>query len=233
MLNSGIYALWWENEELIYVGQSTDLSSRSRDHYRKMKCGVHYNVNVQAAFNKLGYPEFIVLEEEPNPYNLNKAEMYWIKELEAYNTSKGLNRTEGGDKRAPYLNKFSKIQIYKAFICIYKYKYTRLQTAARSRISTHAIKDLVQGRKYTWLKHLYPEQWKVLKLTGEENRKQNWKFQSVHSNKDVFLRSPFGDKVLIDRPYSELCAKYSELTPTGISRLVNGRALKFKGWNLW
>lgn len=232
MDNCGIYALWWEEPELVYVGQSGNLLSRKADHLRKLRYGTHVNYLMQRAFNMYGEPAFIVLEHS-NLSSLNKLEQKWIIELSSFDSEKGLNLSPGEDKREPFLSTFSKIQIYKAFICIYKYRNTRKQASSRSGVSIYAIKDMVQGRKYLWLKEKYPDKWEAMRSTGRLNMADNWKFQPIHNTTTcISLKSPSGEEVPVLSKYTDICAKYPELTPTGISRLIHNRARTFRGWTL-
>lgn len=52
----GIYALYWEEQDLVYVGQSQDIARRFTEHKRKLKNTSHTNYKVQAAYNLYGIP---------------------------------------------------------------------------------------------------------------------------------------------------------------------------------
>ena len=47
---SGIYALYWWEQDLIYIGLSQDLFSRKSQHYRSLKSSTHYNPKLQNAY---------------------------------------------------------------------------------------------------------------------------------------------------------------------------------------
>lgn len=50
-MNSGIYALYWWEQDLVYIGLSQNLSSRKLEHLNKLKNNRHTNYKVQNTYN--------------------------------------------------------------------------------------------------------------------------------------------------------------------------------------
>lgn len=83
----------------IYIGQTvTPLSIRKSGHKhetlkRNDKCAIH------KAMRKYGFENFTfeIIDICTTREELNKSEIYWIKELDSRNQKKGYNLTKGGD----------------------------------------------------------------------------------------------------------------------------------------
>ena len=83
----------------IYIGQSTNIETRWKDHVIRLKEGKHDNRYLQNAWNKYGASNFSfsVLEECPRDFGvLNEREVYWIKTLNALDHKIGYNIAAGG-----------------------------------------------------------------------------------------------------------------------------------------
>lgn len=76
MKQSGIYALWYEEQDLIYIGQSVELSIREKTHKSNLRLNKHSNYKLQEAYNKYGLPEFVVLEY-CSEADLDRLELSW------------------------------------------------------------------------------------------------------------------------------------------------------------
>ncbi len=88
-----------------YVGQSIDLKSRWKNHCSGRWTGVSL---IDAAIQKYGrdYFELVILEACQNINELNKKEIFWIKELESLSPN-GYNLETGG-RKGEIVNKITK-----------------------------------------------------------------------------------------------------------------------------
>jgi group I intron endonuclease len=59
---SGIYKLYWDNNDYYYYGQAVMIDKRIKEHIRTMTKGIHRNKKIQSIFNKYGEPQFVVCE---------------------------------------------------------------------------------------------------------------------------------------------------------------------------
>lgn len=93
----GIYCIKNENNGMLYIGKSNDISNRFYKHLRKLRKNIHDNKHMQNVFNKHGENIFSFhiikncFEEE-----LNEKEIYYIKKFKT-KTPNGYNMTDGGD----------------------------------------------------------------------------------------------------------------------------------------
>lgn len=57
----GIYSLYWEEQDLIYIGQSQNIERRFTEHLYKLKNNTHTNYKVQKAYITYGLPSTNIL----------------------------------------------------------------------------------------------------------------------------------------------------------------------------
>ncbi len=58
-MNAGIYQIKALHNNKVYIGSSTNLEQRKRDHFRFLRYGTHDNPKLQAAYNKHGRDNFV------------------------------------------------------------------------------------------------------------------------------------------------------------------------------
>lgn len=96
---AGIYIITCTRNGKVYIGQSTNVVVRLKDHIRRFKKGNHDNSKMQNAWNKYGASSFIsdVIEWCNKDFDvLNEREIYWINKLDALDNFKGFNISSGG-----------------------------------------------------------------------------------------------------------------------------------------
>ena len=96
--NCGIYKITNLKNNKAYIGQSTDIKTRWKNHKKELENNSHRNSHLQNAFNKYGEEafEFRILEETFEE-NLDDAEEYWIDYFDSTNPRKGYNLREGAN----------------------------------------------------------------------------------------------------------------------------------------
>jgi predicted GIY-YIG superfamily endonuclease len=168
MQNIGIYALYWWEQDLVYIGLSQDLHSRKLEHLSKLERTVHTNYKVQSAYNLYGIPDFIILEN-CSISELPAKEIYWTHEFDALRT--GLCIVEPGivgfgvNSNA---SKYTKFQILKTFSLLYKNKLSFKEISKRTFVNEGIISDISAGRVHLWISEVYPD--KHLAMVSIKNR---------------------------------------------------------------
>lgn len=85
----GVYALYWEDPDLVYVGKSQNIESAFKArHCRKAELNLHSNYKVQEAYNLYGKPLLIILDVCPVS-ELDILEIFWTKELNSLHSANG------------------------------------------------------------------------------------------------------------------------------------------------
>lgn len=80
MIESGIYQIKNTVNGKIYIGSSSNLTQRKKDHFRKLRHNRHSNAHLQNAFNKYGEDNFVfeVIEYVEDKNKLISREQYYI-----------------------------------------------------------------------------------------------------------------------------------------------------------
>lgn len=131
-----IYRITCTQNQKSYIGQTVDLKSRKRDHFRLLKQGRHYNKPLQRAYNK--YSELVfkfdVLERNIPFSQINDREKYWIAHFDSY--LNGYNQNAGG----------SDVVLENKIPCIWNgIKYESIAQAARAnRLTLGGMKNRLQ-----------------------------------------------------------------------------------------
>ena len=95
-MNTGIYLLRNEIDGKIYIGQSTNLSKRKRQHKNLLNNNKHFNEHLQKAYNKYGNVFKFEIIEYCSIDELDNREMYWINKFNTTNKKYGYNILNGG-----------------------------------------------------------------------------------------------------------------------------------------
>lgn len=95
---SGIYKISNKTNNKVYVGSSSFIQARLRQHKSHLLKNIHCNKHLQSSFNKYGLENFsFELIEECEIDNLINREQYWIDFLQTTNREKGYNKREKAD----------------------------------------------------------------------------------------------------------------------------------------
>lgn len=156
----GIYALYWAEQDLIYVGKSQAIEHRWNDHKASAKRGVHTNYSVQKAYDLYGEPEYIILEAVGLD-SLSIQEQVWTQELNALNKDNGLCIVPPNGFK-PNTSVYSSIQILKVFSLLYKKILSIGEISCRTKVNRATVKKIAIGKLHIWLKESYPNKYALL-----------------------------------------------------------------------
>lgn len=161
----GIYLLYFDEIDRVYVGQSTNITKRYTDHKSALRVGNHTNYKLQNAYNLYGFPKIQILEECASS-DLDRLEVYWTKEFDSFNN--GLNTCYPGKGAAGGTNnhnsKYSKLQILRVFRALYLLnKVTDLSIAKMYNVHRSTVTSIRLGNSHFWLKEKYPQQYSRIK----------------------------------------------------------------------
>jgi group I intron endonuclease len=236
MLKSGIYALYWDCTGMVYVGQSQDMSSRFKEHARKLRKGTHTNFKVQNEYNVHGLPEFIVLEHA-EIHNLNDLEIVWTSEFNSIKC--GLNLIEAGSVgygTESNNSKYTKIQILLAFRAVSSNMYyTREQLEEKSLgVLNSTCRDIYLGRSHKWLSIKYPFRYSLM-----QDRRSKWVLQGQSLQAQISRKGSARDSSILD-PSGNIhyisnireFAKEHKLNNAHLGSVLRGTRHNHQGWSL-
>lgn len=92
---SGIYGIFNNTNNKVYVGSSIHLETRKQEHFKSLQNGKHFSKRVQRSVDKHGIHnfEFVVLEECPSDILLAR-ERLWIRYYDSLNPKYGYNNID-------------------------------------------------------------------------------------------------------------------------------------------
>lgn len=165
----GIYSLYWEEQDLYYIGQSQNIEQRIKSHLSNLISNRHTNSKLQNTYNKYGKFHFCIVQKCTDITELNDAESIWINEFNTLNA--GLNILD--PRRVLYgsssgKSKYSKRKILSVFSMLYKTTLAYSYISERLDVPYTLIRDIKTGISHIWLKVEYPDKYKVM-----ENRPMN------------------------------------------------------------
>lgn len=222
----GIYLLSFNNDSKVYIGQSSNIERRCTTHKRELRLNKHENYRLQNAYNLYGEPTHRILEIT-SLENLTDREIYYINKFNSIKN--GYNITYPYYRKSDnfYLNnKWSKLEILKAFRYSYLAKYAKISykdIAQKLKVSIYLINNIRSEKNHLWLQKDYPFQYaKMLSLRNSEAR--NNKITGLVYK--VF--SP--TKEIHEFTSISKFAKLHNLDRGNLNRLINNRCFSCKGW---
>jgi hypothetical protein len=224
MSDRGIYALYWEEPALVYIGRAINTLNRFNRHINDLKNNKHCNYKVQDAYNKYGKPSLI-----PLSYDYSE-EALWIKEFNT--TVDGLNITSGGDGAGEGVDnsssKYSKAVVLKVFSLLYKSDLSYNFIKDKLSVPLSLVKDIAIGDRHTWLSSVYPDKYSLM-LNRLPSRVNSNSIRNKYTL--VLLKSPT-EEIHKITSIKEFCTEYG-LNPGNISSLISDRFKSSKGWTIY
>lgn len=229
----GIYALYWAEQDLIYIGQSQNIEARFKEHVYKLNSSTHTNYKVQNAYNQYGLPELNTIDECLLE-NLNSLEIYYTKEFESIN--KGLNIVEAGSVGYGVnsnASKYNKIKILRVFSLLYSTTLSYLKISEKAKVHISLVSDISSGKSHLWLCQKYPEKYEKI----SDNNAIRYKIRNLVTSYPA-IKSPDGVTYNITTSLTDFCKLHSTLKHSpvssgkGIGRVLRGDRLNYLGWTL-
>ncbi len=158
----GIYSLYFNSSNSVYIGQSTNIELRVTQHLAMLESGLHYNYKLLDAYKQYGSLEYEILKI-CNISDLDSLEIELINEFDSI--SNGFNITSGGSGggRGTEANPsiYTKQQILEVvdLLCENRVpKYIQSITGVGHR----AIASIQSGISHLWVKELVPDKWEII-----------------------------------------------------------------------
>lgn len=232
----GIYSITWTKENLVYVGQSSNIEKRFNEHQRKLNLGAHSNYRLQEAYSTYGIPQYSILEV-CNIDQLDNLEVAWTLKLKALDTSSGglcivTPGKSGGSGVNHGSSKYSKFSILKVFSLLYRTKLSSKDISNKAKVLRPTVTAIMLGTQHIWLQEQYPNQYTQM-LSRE---KMLHRPTLASKGTSVSFISPEGLEYSNITSIKEFCEKLSWTTHSlktmtvGFSKLNTGTAKSYLGW---
>lgn len=236
-MTCGIYALYWEEQDLIYIGLSQNIEDRFKEHIRDMVRGNHSNYLIQGTYFSYGKPSLTQILEECIISELNSAEVYWTKAFSALKSKVGLcliepgNNVYGTNSRN---SKYTRRQILKVFSLLYKSTIAHKDVAKRAKVPKNLVDDIACRSSHLWLRESYPDKYRTLL----ENKDTRYTLRNTYKKSYPCIVSPEGTEFNIQN-LGEFCREHDDfnsnplkVSKAGISRVLNKTRKSYLGWKL-
>ena len=98
-MNSGIYSILNESNNLIYIGSTNNLTHRKNQHFSLLDLKKHFNKKLQNAWLKYGRENFSFnIIEECSLEKLKEKEQFWINFYQSFEQDFGYNLVKMADR---------------------------------------------------------------------------------------------------------------------------------------
>lgn len=230
----GIYALTFNNDSEVYVGQSVNIEIRISKHLSLLKHNKHYNHKLTNNYTKFGIPNHYILEI-CSISELNTKENQWIQEFDSFNTGLNLRTLELISNKGPEHSqaKFSREQIIESFKLLLDENNLIKDISSVTGVTEGILSMISSGKCHSWLQEEFPDEYAIL-LTKVGKRRTVGQSARGKGKKYPPIKSPLGD-IITDIPNLKKFANDNGVNYTHLCQLLNGRKGKHcsvGGWTL-
>lgn len=231
MKTCGIYALYYLDCGLVYIGQAQNIQKRYTEHLNTLKNNKHTNFKLKKAYENYGPPNLYILEE-CNIEDLYKKEVLWTKEFNSIND--GLNIVEAGPSGwgiNSSQSKYSKIAILKVFSLLTTTSLANIDISNKLKVSLRLVESIRNGYSHLWLQDSYPERYSLLKNKQKVKNTVSRKLGKsiIIINTEFNIEESITSVVDFSKKY---CPESSTLFASGIRRVIRKEQLAYRGWKL-
>lgn len=224
MTNTGIYKLEFKDGSF-YIGQSVDIASRRKDHYRMLLAGEHHSYKVQRKYDIEGVlpSHEVILYCKAEELNYNEDKLIDLSNLLCLNVKAGGDSNFGIN--APSA-KYDTIDIESAFLLLVENPgIPHKDVAEFIGIDINTVHDISAGRSraYTEIRSKYPEKYEeLIKMKAHNTR-----------GKNTIILKHTDDRIvtLVTGEYSEFC-RNNGIQTSNLSKVIKGTRSTAMGWSL-
>ena len=229
----GIYALYWEEQDLVYVGQSVNIEKRYKEHINSLRKEKHFNYKVQDTYQLYGIPSLVILTICTIDL-LDTNELFWVNEFDTLNIAPAGSIVSSAYSRHSV---YTKIQILLVFRALSNSLRKQIDISTSTGVGISTITAIATGTKRVWLKEKYPVHYqKMLDKAADRKKLSSSGLRSCkYSGKEeVKLLNPLGELVIVSHLMDFInksdffCNKKSAYS--GLHAVLSGVRLQFMGW---
>ena len=227
--DSGIYSIYFEQiDSKYYIGCSTRLQLREKEHRSLLKANRHPNYKLQEAYNLYDNFVFSIIEIEYDEFKLYSKEKFWIIEFDSY--LNGFNLTLGGagvgyGEAAPA----AKYNLDTYVKVLFELAYNDLSSqeiSTKLGVTKGTIKAIRSLSSHRYLKNLYPLEYSIV-----ENKYIAYMgFRYSRQQPTIIVNDSGETESIVNRRQSALKLK---LDPSRLSKLLNKQIDSYRGWTVY
>lgn len=224
MQKTGIYKLEFSDGSY-YIGQSINIDSRLKDHYRMLLDGSHHSYKVQNRYDKEKLlPKHLVIREcSVNELNDLESSLIDLSDPLCLNIKGGGDNNFGSNALSA---KYTTLDIEMAFLLLVEHPgILHKEVADFVGIDINTVHDISAGRSraLTEMSSRYPDKYaQLLKMKSHNTRGKT----------TIVLQHDDGREVkLITGEYSEFC-RNNGVQSSNLAKVVTGKRKSTMGWKL-
>jgi group I intron endonuclease len=164
-MNSGIYIIYFDNTDRVYIGKSSNIEDRWSRHLNELKNDKHHSYKLQEYYNLGNKPLFSILVYA-NLDDLTKLEVFYISEFNAF--IDGFNCTNGegttGTGYGSSQSRYSKDIYYKIVKELAYTNNTYDEISTKFNVTKHVINNIATLRRHGWIKEEMPFEYEILEI---------------------------------------------------------------------
>lgn len=198
MIKSGIYKIYNNRSDKVYIGSTICFSRRKRDHFYELKLGTHHCKGLQNAYNKYKADSFsFEIIELCDKSNLISREQYYLDSTKLlYNSSKtagsclgykfGKQSEQTRRKKSDNSTRKRKVDCFNLDSEFIK-RYNSLTEATKeTRVSQIHIREICIGKRYSrnGFRFKYLEQEELFKYPINNNCAKNKTTEKINKIHD-------------------------------------------------
>ena len=243
IIESGIYALFWEDLGSVYIGRSCNIYNRFTQHISKLRYNKHSNYKVQEVYNRTKVPPILVIIERCSEGLHATRETAWTSEFDSINT--GLNivaaGSSGGSGVHGSTSKYSRIEILQVTRMLSSASiHTYISISIATGVSEASINKLASGCTHSWIQKEYPWHYKNI-IANRPLRQKNIALTNTKRRSTIFIvKSPRGtlhnlsDATKFCRGMAEFNTSEEKVhtAANGFARLTSGTRKSYLGWTV-
>jgi predicted XRE-type DNA-binding protein len=226
----GIYKLNFCGTNKVYIGQSIDIERRYISHKTSLK-NQKSRKKLQQAYNEFGMPNLEILVE-CTVDELDSIEEEAIAIYDSVNN--GFNAFKSFTNRQDLYGenagnaKYSNDLIIEVFHYLVDNKLTHREIIEITGISRGALADVSSGASHSWLKNLYPAEYKLLlELKGTKRKVA----KNIKTTGYPQIISP--DNIIYDiKPSLRGFCREHNLNHGSLGEVLRGHKKQYKGWKV-
>jgi hypothetical protein len=228
----GIYLLSFEGTNDVYIGQSTNIEKRYKDHLWALPKG-RENKKITLAYKIYGIPKLNILQE-CLINELDDLETVYIEEFDSYNNGLNASRFPTNINRGEdhFNSIYSNETIAKVLLMLIKEPLLPFKIIARElNVKIQLVESISSLSTHSWLEEVYPLEYSQLKLL-KNNRRNICNTKKYKYGKSwPPIQSPVGTIYYIENGLS--FAKEHNLNPSHLCGVLNGVRKSHLGWKLY
>lgn len=215
----GIYALWWADQDIVYIGQSVRIERRFKDHsYRASTNSDSKNLNI--VYLTYGEPELVILEK-CTISELDNKEIEWISQFDTINTSAGgMGGNFGYNSGKCSASRDDCILVMNLLM---NPSLTIKEISDISNVAFRTVESIAYRKRHFWLEEEFPQEYKIATSIKRFSISQERRF-----NTNVILISPDGTEYLVNN--LSKFAKEHNLNKGHICAVARGDERSHKNW---